>query len=59
MEILVRMPPTLGSTGNIIEVVNPFYIKRDVPLPLHETEVPTRFCNFRKLNDFTIFNITH
>ena len=58
MQVMVRMGPPVAPAGDIVNVENPLYGKRDVSVSLQERQIATIIRNFRKLNQIAILD-TH
>jgi hypothetical protein len=57
VEILVGVASSLGSTGDIVEIIDAFDVERNVIPAFHESEISPGIAYFRKLDDFTIIEL--
>lgn len=58
MQRFVRMPPTLGSAGDVVQIVNALDVKRNMASPFDEGEVATRVLDLGKIDYFAVID-TH
>ena len=49
MQCLMSMPSTLRATWDIIQIINPLDLERDVPSALNECKVAARITNLRDI----------
>ena len=54
MKILVRVGTAIGAARNVIGVVDPLDLERDVVTSLDEGEVASRVADLRKVEKFAV-----
>lgn len=56
MQCLMSMPSTLRATWDIIQIINPLDLERDVPSALNERKVAARITNLRDIYEPTLLD---
>jgi hypothetical protein len=50
-KLFVSVPPATFSSRHIIEIIDPFDIKRNMVMRFNKAKVATRIRNFRKIDE--------